>query len=628
MIAHPVIHWWDDDASETRHEYLFKYVKHLEEQNAATFEKFLQNAWLYHRQPLMGLDGEFDAPPDPYESTTNLCEHAVDTAWSMIAKYIPRVAFQTDGADWSLQKQAMQLERWYEAERNRMTVDEDAQTAFRDAEVFGTAALYEFEEDGRPQVEPVLIDELRVDVKECRRSKPTHIYRVRFVDRQVLKARTFVDTGEKEEAVDAAPSGGAWTWFRHVEDGLVAIIEGWCLSHGGRQGRHIVAVENAVLVDEEFDEPELPFLFLHWSPPLAGFYGRGLVDQLTAKQFRTDKRSWTIQRGEDLAGCPRLFLHPNDAHLVNQINNDPEKSIHVTKTGKEYQFQKGQAWGPDIYLAQRRDVEEAFEFAGISMTAASGQKPAGVESAIAIREVAERESGPFALHAQRYEKLHLELAKKVIARQKRIAARGKTEPAKWNSGNLLRLIPWESVDMDEHMYTMSLAAASGLPKTPAARTQYVIELAQANAIDRDEMRALLDHPDLRKSNDVAVAHRRDIERTVEILMEEDQPYPVPETYQDLTLGVKLVGLHLLDVKTRGAPEDVLERFRNWIEQAQGILDAAAAKMQAQMAMAQQPPGQPGGDMKGLPNASPMNPAGGLNDAFTRLSPQAMGLPPR
>ena len=308
---------------------------------------------------------------------------------------------------------------------------------------------------------------------------------------------------------------------------------------------------------------------------------------IAGKQLRINKLNYVLQRGQDLVARPRLFLNKRDAHLKQQIDN-AVASVYVSDAGEKYQFSTSTAFGPEIYQQRRDLIDEARDELGISRSAASGTRPPGADSGIAIREVADREIGRFAIQALRYEQALVDLARLVIDVQKDIGNRQVT----WRSRNLAEIIDWKDVDLDADRFEMSVEAASILSRTPAGRLQAVVDLAQANLLkNQDEARRLVGHPDLEREGDLSTAALENIEFTIALLEDEERDWPVPEMYQDLRRGVVRVQQHLLLIAMRGAPESVRQRFMDWLNLANRqikIAEMGALMAQQAVAVAQAP----------------------------------------
>src|SRR3990172_1161135 len=180
--------WWDDEFEGRRHEPLARYVRHIEEEQYDIFNGFFQDAWLYQQCRIAGAEGEWYEEGSSGAVTTNLAESLVDSLVAMVARHMVRLTFQTDGADWSVQRQARRLERFMEADFARMRVNEKRIEQFRDGAVMGTGVLAVSKQDGAPCVERALIDEFVVDENACRYGCAPWLQRRRLVDAHALAA--------------------------------------------------------------------------------------------------------------------------------------------------------------------------------------------------------------------------------------------------------------------------------------------------------------------------------------------------------------------------------------------------------------------------------------------------------
>jgi hypothetical protein len=130
----------------------------------------------------------------------------------------------------------------------------------------------------------------------------------------------------------------------------------------------------------------------------------------------------------------------------------------------------------------------------------------------------------------------------------------------------------------------------------------------------------MSHPDLEKAMSLYTAQLEDIERCIEDILDGDML--VPEPYQNLQMGLWRFQMSYLEQEGNGAPEDVLEGLRQWMNQAAWVLNPMPipAMPLPEGIYAQQPiqgmAGQPG--MPGMMPSEQMGPA---------LAPQAMNLQP-
>jgi len=618
--------WWRTSDDEEVWINVLGYVRNIEESQTYQHQLNIRNARLYTNSDMLGLDWTLSENNPNRRRQSRVVENVIqsvcDTATSMIAKNRPKASFMTTGASWKLQRRAQLLEQYMEGQFSLLDIYREAVKVFRDAVVFGTGAMKVDIDDsaGKIFAERVLIDEILVDEREARASQPRQMHQRKLISRQVLKAQ-FPDHAE---AIERAGTGltqknYASAWNTTDPENLW-VVESWHLPSGPGEddGRHAICIDGVTLLWEPYEDKTFPFVFYRWSEPLAGFYGQGLSEQLTGIQLRINKINNFIQRAQDLVAVPRVFVDISTKQLKLQINN--EIGAIIPYRGKPPVFLTPQAVGAEIYAYKEQLKRSAYELAGISQLSATALKPAGLESAVALREYNDIETQRFAIQAQEYEEMFLRIAYRVVELSKRLYGVGFDQEAVWRSTDFARRIKWSEVDIDETIYTMTIEASSIMSRTPAGRMQQVIEMAQAGLVDKDEARKLLQHPDLQSSEDLLNAMLNNIDHTIDKLR--DGEYPPPEPFQNLALGMSRVQMAYLHDRDNGAPEEVLDGMRQWIEQAKSILDRLAQEREAQamamqaMAMQAAMQGQ-GGGVAGT----------GVPGGEAGLAQQAMGLRP-
>lgn len=628
---------WQDAAQDEVHTQVFSYVGEVESAQSDIFDRFLRYACLYDPHNRMGFTGGWwtgasvatGSVPPGFEGlvSENVVASNVDTVAAIISRAQPRVRFMTDDGDWSTQRTARRLEWYAEGLMKLLDIPTLAQRAFKDAAIFGTGLLKVFEDGSNICVERVLVDELVVDEGECKSGKPTQMHQRKLVDRDLLIDRF----PEHEDVIRRAQTDGGgsagWTWwadYRPIERNQVVVIESWQLPVRGRKGRHTICVDGATLLDESWSKPHFPFARIVWSEPTTGWYGVGLVSRIAGHQRVLNKLNWQIDRQIDQFAVPRTWVQMADANIaVRTINRLGTIGVYKGSI-PETQFP------PSVSAEQFKRLEDvkasSFEESGVSRLAAASMKPAGIESAVAMREYKDTTTERFAIQEQAYERLILDTVWLVLGCAKDLGDRAPEVVRKSRVGT--KRIRWRDVDMAETR--VSMAAASSLSRTPAGRTQTVIEWAQAGVVTQDEARRLLQHPDLERAMSLYTAALEDVERCIEDVLDGD--FLVPEPFQNLKMGVWRFQQAYLKARGDGAPEDVLENLRTWTVQAAQILNppvtppapmGAAGPGMAPMGPGMQP---------GLPGAQPplgmLPPPGPEAPIQPAFAPNAMELRPR
>lgn len=543
----------------------------------------------------------------------NVVKSVIDTARSMIASNRPKATFVTDGGNFSTQRRAKLLGKFTEALAHQVGIYETAPLIFRDACIFGFGAVKVFEDDGKVAVERVIPDEIVVDENECRAAPPRQIHQRKFVDKNVLKGM-FPDKADLIE--EAHREDPYWTSYRRIANRQVVVIESWHLPSGekGDKGRHQISVETGVLLREDYDEDCFPFVFYRWNPAVTGFSGPGLASELMGHQAEINRKNRFVDAAMERIAVPRIYVSPADAKIRVQLDN---KIGNICVVKQKPIFETPGAIHPEVFNRLEQIKTSAFQFAGISQLSAQAKKPGGLESAVALREYNDIETNRFSIQAQAYEQFFLEVFRKMV----RVAAEiGDGLAVTWNARDLARRIDWSEVELDADTYSMGIEASSIISRTPAGRLQAVIELLQGGLIGPDEGRRLLGHPDLERETDLANAAIEDIEWTIEQLEDEGAEFPTPEPAQALELGLKRVQQNLLRCRALKAPEEVLQRHRDWLELAEFTLNPPPSPEEQMAAMAAPP-------MPGMPPAGPMDPNQPQAQPVASLAPEAMKLQP-
>lgn len=601
--------WWDASMDELARR-VFENCAEIESQQWEIYDRFLRYACLYDPHERMGLgnvglDSMYGRIADSFVAD-NVCQNAVDTAASIISKNRPRIAVNTDGGNWSTQRRAKWLERWLEGYFRMTDFYAKAQEAFVDACVLGTGVLKIMPKPGGGvSLERVLIDEIIVDERACRGKLPRFLHQRTFTDREELAAlypeyEAEIMDGSADDRVSVA---GFWADYRPIELGHVVVVESWRLPRRGptgalTKGRHVKCIPGCVLLDEEWTFDEFPFLFYRWAERRTGFYGRGVVEELAGRQRHINRMNWQFDRRLQQLAVPRWMVHIPDAAMQVRLVNGVGAVLPYTS--KEPKVVTAQPVTDAEWMRLGSIVAGGLSQVGISALSARSAKPAGVESAVAMRELTDTEAERFARNVQRWEGLHVGGAMWGIRWAKK--ADNNAPEVAWKAKSLTKLIKWSKVDLGDEPFALGLDAAGAIARTPAGRMQRVIELAQSGLIGNDEARRLLEHPDLQRAMSLANAAIEAAEHEIELMLEGESR--VPETYLNLELTIGRVQQEYLIIRADGAPEEILELFRDFIEFG---IEQLKMKQQPTGAMPGGPPGPPGmgpGPMPGPPGLPP------------------------
>lgn len=548
--------WWggDDPARD-----ITAIVDRLENQQGYIDQQRLVFARLYANQPVESLYGlgvlRRQSPIDLSTSrvTWNLCQAAVDTAAAKIAKNNPRVLFLTSGGDWDMQERAKGLTKYCDGLFYATGLYTTGKQVFVDSEVFGTGLVKLFAEDGEIKAERTLECEVFVNDAEAINGQPRSMYQRMYMHREV--AADMYARGMSTErsrildmpGVDLSGEGG------DSRSEMIALHEAWHLasSPNASNGKRALVCGDVTLQLKPWKKDYFPFVKMVWNPRLVGWRGQGLVEQLVGIQLEINKISRTIQQAQHLMAVPRVLVERGSKITKAHINNDIGAILEYNTTPPT--FHTGAAVSPELYAERDRLWQKGFEVTGISQLSATATKPAGLDSAVSLREFHDIESERFVIVGQRFEQFFIDCAKIMIDLSRDLYKDNKELMVKAPGTKLLEQIQWSKVNLKEDEYFMKAFPTSILPTTPAGRLQKVQELFEAQFIDKDTAMGLLDFPDLEQAMSLQMAGAEDAKKTIGRIVSTGE-YEVPEPYMNLQLAIKLAQSAYLKARADGLPE--------------------------------------------------------------------------
>lgn len=601
-----------DDLANT----LFDYLNRLKEDQSYRQEENFKFMRLYGNMEPSALRNYAFYRAEPvaaiqHRVTLNIVQSMIDTVTSKLTKNKPRPSFLTDGGDWTIQRKAKKLTQFTDGQFYLTDYYAKRALALQDACIFGTGALKVFRDGDQIKLERTFIDELVVDDAEAIYGHPRQMHQKKYIHKDVLKAMFPKHASAIDAAVSLSLEGN------YVMDGdsttasqMIEVVESWRLPTlpGADDGKHAIAIKGLTLHEESYYKSYFPFLFWRWGIRPLGFWGQGLAEQLSGIQLEINKILRTIQVSMHLVSVPKLYVEASSKIVSSHLNN---KIGGIVKyVGQPPVEGKLGSIPAELFAHLDRLYTRAFEIAGISQLSAMAAKPQGLNSGKALREYNDIESERFMAVAQRDEAVTLQAAKMMIDLAKEIAEENPDYAVKTTGGKFAQTIKWSDVNLPEDAYIMQSFPVSALSKTPAGRLQDVQELMAAGLIGREDGIKLLDFPDLQQFYNYNNAGVEDIERTIEQMIDEGT-YSTPEPYQNLQYGIVKMQQAYLLYRSQGAPDERLELFRRWIEDANALLKKAQEEIVAAQQAAQIKAEQIANQQNAAPQAAPEAAAAGM-----------------
>lgn len=570
--------WWKADTKEERAMQMLSTAAYLKEsqnwrqRQAAIYARLYGNLSLYSfiGSNISKMDSTQGLPID--RPTFNLVQSAVDTLVSRIAQSRPQPVFLTDNSDYKERSLAKKLNNFIQGEFFQTKAYEKATIILRDALVEGTGILKVYETaDGKVGLERKLLTEILTDPNEGIYGDPRQIYEVKLMDRSVLMDAFPEATSKLKQAEMAYPDNSADS-SKTVAD-LIMVVEGWRLPSGkdSGDGRHTIACTAGSIIDEEWTKDKFPFIFLHYSPRMLGFWAQGLAEQLMGTQLEINALLYTISKSIKLVGVPRVFVEDGSKVVKAHLNNDV--GAIVTYRGTKPEYEVAPCVPAELYEQLQRLINYGYQQCGVSSMQAGGEKPAGLDSGEAQRVYDDIATDRFATLNRRYDNFFIDLAYAVIDTAKDIAERDGEYQTVYPNKNGTKQIDLPKAELLKNPFVIQCFNQSSLPRDPAGRMAKITEMIQSGMITVKEGRRLLDYPDLDQVEKLANASEERILQCLDAIVEDGEFTP-PDPFMDLVLGNDLTVQYINLYSSCKLEEAKMDLLRKFFLQIQDLKNAA------------------------------------------------------
>lgn len=573
---HQTMDWWNSSSKMEMAQKLLTTASFLKQLNNNNYLNSMTYLNMYENRPIMTygnprsrnsrqLPSSIDVP------SMNVISSCTDTLVSRISQSRPRPVFLTENAHYKQRTLAKQMNNFIQGELYQTHGYELGTQVLRDACVTGTGVVKVLEYANKVKLERRLFTDLLIDPNDAYYGSPTQLYELKVIDRKVLQSlfpnyRAMIEraeTGTPENSTDQS-----------IAD-MVIVVEGWHLpsSPESNDGLHSIVCSTGVILDESWDREEFPFVFFPYSKGMTGFWGQGLAERLTGIQLEIKRLLKTITTAINLVGVPRVFVEDGSGVVSAHLNDEVGSIIKYRGTKPIYEV--APCVPIELYDQLQRLVQYAYQQEGISTLAAQAQKPAGLNSGVAMREYNDIQSDRFATLSKAYEDFYISLSKQMLTKAIEIAKReGKYEtiyPAK-DGTKKIDLPEIEKLEKDP--YVIQCYSSSSLPKDPAGRLQKVTEMMQSAIITPQEGRRLLDFPDIEQVDRLANSSEERILKMLDEIVEDGLPAEV-DPFMDLALAKQLTKEYYNLYVPFGLENDKVDMLTNFSTQIDGQLKLLA-----------------------------------------------------
>lgn len=607
--------WYEEEGDECAKK-VMALAEQLDSDQQSRKNKALQATRYYAGVELKGLEATAYVKADPNDELFYpLHNSGVETVVAQIGgRQKPKPQIQTSGADWQTKRRAKKndklldgvIQQPHGCYQNAWECLEDA--LLRDSLITGSGAVHvrpDYREE-RVRYERVPDYELLVDPAEAADGEPKNLFWHSKADVDKLIAEFVDDEEDAEEAeknlraILAARDVSEYTQGGRRVVKQVRVVQAWHLpiSKEGK-GRHVIAIQDRLLVSTEWNRPRFPFVRYVWSRHRGClWWGQGIVELGESIVREVNEGAIRMQEKVKVSANKRTYYRPGSLNVEDMQANDAEVLIPVQE-GHEY---PQETLVPPFTEAERAfqqdNVRSYYDFLGIPQSQATGRKEPGVNAAVAMRTLNDIGTLRQAPKAKRYEYAYVELAYCTFDALDDLAeANNGKVVVKRQGTRSLEEYEWSKVKLPDNSIEVSIAPASSLPNDPAGRLSMIQELYGSGVISAATFRNLLGWPDLESEMSSESSEYEYLEqlgeRYLDATEEEwgDGDYESPEGFiVDKNRAIIQFAAKYWSAKLDHAPEFNLQLVRRYIQELDDMIAAASGA----------PPGPPQGAAPGAP----------------------------
>lgn len=641
-FANGNLQWWKEEDPDKSARICCDWFDHQRTRPAAQERRkqFLLYATLYGNLPVLGfgLNSYTKSATASNVITFNVIQNAANTLLSKALKQNPKATFLTEKGDYEKRKKAEDGSDFVQGmfyEQN--LYDEVRPLVLLDCLIFGLGSYKTHTEGEEVVYERCFPFETVIDDREAMYGKPRTRGQRKYYDKDELKSLFAEGNDEErnteiEEAIERGGRdnqvGGELDDFDYDEtSNQILVYECWRLpsGKGKKDGRHIICIRNICLLSEPFEADKFPFTDVRFTKQWAGFFGVGVCEQGLGIQLEINRILRDIQQSMRLIAKPHWMVNASSNVIVAHLNNDIATIIKyqgsVPPTVYTPQAMSGEVFSHLQYL-----VKSFYEMIGVSQLSASSQKPAGLDSGVALATYLDIESERFTDFLKNDEAAIKDLAEQTIRAVKKLGSKVLVRAIEGQSG--YRKITFKDVDLEDE-YQIRVYPTSMLPDTPAGKLNFVSTMVKGQMLPPEDAFEMIDWPDTQKYAKRRGAARRVIEHNIS-LMRQGKEGIEPEPFDNHGLALRIVTEAYHEAREDGLPVERLSLFRDYINATLRLLGAAAPPNGPAMAPMVAGGDLPGGMAQGGLPQMPQGPQGPMPPPPMQGAPMPppMPMPPQ
>lgn len=474
---------------------------------------------LFTDQQVTAVDHETAGLAEGQRSRHNVIANAVESQTSTHAKDLPRPMILPVGADFKVMRKAVGMQRFVEADWERVGAPTLRQRQVLDACIYGTGIIKIAADHLDETVcwSRVFPGDLLTEPREEKAGKIMTLYEVRAIDRDVLLDRLEeYETEDDEESprhekIEAVVAS-AEPAYRHmgIEDddtNLIMVVEAWRLpAFKGKHGRHCIVIDGATLEDDREWRGKFPFDILQYQiDPESPMFGIGLPQRMAGLQYEQNELSAVVADNARLLSGKKVLLYNNATLGEDTITNEAGEFIPVNgPVGSVGPFPV-EPIDPSVVSYLERQRVAMLEDQGISPLVTSGQMPIGVDSGKAMQVYRNTGQDRHAMFDRRIEQSTKNQCDLHVRALEELVDAGVSPVANVRNRNVLDVVNYNDVRLSENQCQAQTFPISEISRNPSGKFAQLMEMQNAQWLSPVEARRLYNLPDLEESNDIQYA---------------------------------------------------------------------------------------------------------------------------
>ncbi len=546
------------------------------------------NAWGYLSQT--AANQQLGISPNTAKVNFNLTAAAIDTLTAKLANIKVQPQAVTNKSTVKGQRLADDINTVLKGVFYNCKVAQKINHAFRGAMIARAEYIHVHIEDGKPQFDAVIQDEVIVDPLDGYYNNPHKMIMRRYVPTHVAIKRW----PKFKEQILAATVQGLRQYNTNTYTPCVIVIEAWAKNTYIEKGRHVICIESFSLVDEEWDKDYFPLVRCQYNEAVVGYLGQSVVDELAPLQQEIDRIMITMQAIMKLSSVPRVFIDTNSLVNDNHITNKVGVIIKYDgKAGVAPQIHNGASMPPELPEQLQFLIEQGFSRIGLSQLDIQGQKPAGVLSGDALETLQNSGSERWQKLKQMYEQAFIDVAQVLL---NELSEQNIKIPALDRHIGLVE-INTKKLPKTKGSYILQVYPSSSLPSDISNRLEAVSKMVQLGILPASQIPELFQMPDI----DDVISKQSSPMKLMDFILEEmeqNEEYIPPEPYYNLEYALSSALQKYSMVKMNKGSEKYLALVRRFINDIRSLMKQAQPMNPMQAPVTPQEPTNNGGNTNG------------------------------